>query len=167
LKEIYDEKVLTIVFGKRFAGYKRADLLFYDMDRFNRIANNKERPVQIIFAGKPYPMDYTAIGIFDKIVNICKLYKNCSVLVGYEMHLSKLLKNGSDVWLNVPRLTHEACGTSGMAAAMNGAVNVFRRRRQACQTMNKMPLKPIIYTTCLKRKLSLCIMTILPDGFLL
>jgi glycogen phosphorylase len=122
--EIYDEEVLTIVFGKRFAGYKRADLLFYDMERFNRIANNKERPVQIIFAGKPYPMDYTAIGIFDKIVNIFRLYKNCSVLVGYEMHLSKLLKNGADVWLNVPRLTHEASGTSGMAAAMNGAINV-------------------------------------------
>jgi glycogen phosphorylase len=122
--EIYDEKVMTIVFAKRFAGYKRADMLFYDMERFNRIVNNTERPVQIIWAGKPYPMDYTAIGIFDKIVNITKTYKNCSVLVGYELKLSKLLKNGADVWLNVPRLTHEASGTSGMAAAMNGAINV-------------------------------------------
>jgi starch phosphorylase len=122
--EIYDNKVLTIIFAKRFAGYKRADLLFHDMERFNRIANNKERPVQIIWAGKPYPMDYTAIGVFDKIVNICRSYKNCSVLVGYELMLSKLLKNGADVWLNVPRLTHEASGTSGMAAAMNGAINV-------------------------------------------
>jgi starch phosphorylase len=122
--EIYDEKVLTIVFAKRFAGYKRADLLFYDMDRFNRIVTNTERPVQIIWAGKPYPMDYTAIGIFDKVVNITKTYKNCSVLVGYELNLAKLLKNGADVWLNIPRLTHEASGTSGMAAAMNGAINV-------------------------------------------
>lgn len=122
--EIYDEKVLTIVFAKRFAGYKRADLLFYDMERFNRIVNNTERPVQIIWAGKPYPMDYTAIGIFDKVANITKAYKNCSILVGYELKLSKLLKNGADVWLNVPRLTHEASGTSGMAAAMNGAINV-------------------------------------------
>ncbi len=122
--EIYDEKVLTIVFAKRFTGYKRADLLFYNMERFNSIANSTERPVQIIWAGKPYPMDYTSIGIFDKIVNICKSYKNCSVLVGYELKLSKLLKNGADVWLNVPRLTHEASGTSGMAAAMNGAINV-------------------------------------------
>jgi glycogen phosphorylase len=122
--EIYDVKILTIVFAKRFAGYKRADLLFYDMERFNRIVNNTERPVQIIWAGKPYPMDYTAIGIFDKIVNITKSYKNCSVLVGYELNLSKLLKNGADVWLNIPRLTHEASGTSGMAAAMNGAISV-------------------------------------------
>lgn len=122
--EIYDEKVLTIVFAKRFAGYKRADLLLHDMERFNRIVNNTERPVQIIWAGKPYPMDYIAIGTFDKIVHTCKAYKNCSVLVGYEIKLSKLLKQGADVWLNVPRLTHEASGTSGMAAAMNGAVNV-------------------------------------------
>lgn len=122
--EIYDEKILTIVFAKRFTGYKRADLLFHDMERFNRIVNNTDRPVQIIWAGKPYPMDYPAIGIFDKIVNITKSYKNCSVLVGYELKLSKLLKHGADVWLNVPRLTHEASGTSGMAAAMNGAINV-------------------------------------------
>lgn len=122
--EIYDENILTIVFAKRFTGYKRADLLFYDMERFNRIVNNTERPVQLIWAGKPYPMDYTAIGIFDKIVNITKNYKNCSSLVGYELKLSKLLKNGADVWLNIPRLTHEASGTSGMAAAMNGAINV-------------------------------------------
>jgi starch phosphorylase len=122
--EIYDEKVLTIVFAKRFTGYKRADLLLYNMERFNRIINNTERPVQVIWAGKPYPMDYTAIGTFDRILNICKSYKNCSVLVGYELKLSKLLKHGADVWLNVPRLNHEASGTSGMAAAMNGAINV-------------------------------------------
>lgn len=122
--EIYKEEILTIVFAKRFTGYKRADLLLHDMERFNRIVNNKERPVQLIWAGKPYPMDYTSIGTFDRILNLCKSYKNCSVLVGYELALSKLLKNGADVWLNVPRLTHEASGTSGMAAAMNGAVNV-------------------------------------------
>jgi starch phosphorylase len=122
--EIYDEKICTIVFAKRFAGYKRADLFFHDMERFHKLVTNTERPVQIIWAGKPYPMDYTAIGVFDKIVDISKKYANCSILVGYEMKLSKLLKQGADVWLNVPRLTHEASGTSGMAAAMNGAVNV-------------------------------------------
>ena len=122
--EIYDEKVCTIIFAKRFSGYKRPDLFFHDMERFHRLVTNKERPVQIIWAGKPYPMDYPAIGVFDKIVNICKTYTNCSILVGYEIKLSKLLKQGADVWLNVPRLTHEASGTSGMAAAMNSAVNV-------------------------------------------
>jgi len=122
--EIYDEKICTIIFAKRFAGYKRADLFFHDMERFHRLATNKERPVQIIWAGKPYPMDYAAIGVFDKIVDVCKAYTNCSILVGYELKLSNLLKQGADIWLNVPRVTHEASGTSGMAAAMNGAVNV-------------------------------------------
>ncbi|HET9055757.1 MAG TPA: alpha-glucan family phosphorylase [Chitinophagaceae bacterium] len=122
--EIYDEKILTIVFAKRFGGYKRPELLLNNMDRFHQLVSDKGRPVQIIWAGKPYPMDYTAITLFDKIMNLCKTYTNCSILVGYELKLSKLLKQGADVWLNVPRLTHEASGTSGMSAAMNGAVNV-------------------------------------------
>lgn len=122
--EIYDEKTCTIVFAKRFAGYKRADLLLHDMDRFHTLVTNKERPVQIIWAGKPYPMDYVQIGLFDQIVNICKKYTNCSILIGYELKLSRLLKQGSDIWLNLPRLGHEASGTSGMSAAMNGSINV-------------------------------------------
>ena len=122
--EIYDEKICTIVFAKRFCSYKRPDLLLHDMERFHRLVTNKERPVQIIWAGKPYPMDYAAIGMFDKIVDVCNRYTNCSILVGYELKLSKQLKNGADVWLNLPRVTHEASGTSGMSAAMNGAVNV-------------------------------------------
>ena len=122
--EIYDESVFTLVFAKRFAGYKRADLLLRDMKRFEQLVTNTHTPVQIIWAGKPYPMDYTAIGVFDKIAEISKKYSNCAVLAGYEMSLSKLLKQGSDAWLNVPRLTHEASGTSGMAAAMNGSINI-------------------------------------------
>lgn len=122
--EIFNENTFTIVFAKRFAGYKRPDLLLYDMDRFHKIVSNPDRPVQIIWAGKPYPMDYTEIGVFDRIVNVCKTYPNCSVLVGYELRFSRLLKQGADVWLNVPRLTHEASGTSGMSAAMNGAINM-------------------------------------------
>ena len=122
--EIYDNKIITCVFAKRFAGYKRPDLLLYNPDRFEQIVNNKDRPIQIIWAGKPHPMDFAAIGVFDKIVNICKNYANCSVLVGYEMKMSKMLKHGADVWLNNPRYTHEASGTSGMSAAMNGALNV-------------------------------------------
>jgi starch phosphorylase len=121
--EIYDEKICTIVFAKRFAGYKRPDLFFHNMERFHKLVSDKDRPVQIIWAGKPYPMDYSGIGIFDKIADICKTYTNCSILAGYELKLSRLLKQGSDVWLNTPRLTHEASGTSGMTAAMNGSVN--------------------------------------------
>jgi starch phosphorylase len=122
--EIYDEKILTIVFAKRFTDYKRADLLFHNTERFQRLVSNKDFPVQIIWAGKPYPVDYGSIAIFDKIAHLCKTYSNCAILIGYELRLSKLLKAGADVWLNVPRVTHEASGTSGMAAAMNGAINV-------------------------------------------
>jgi starch phosphorylase len=122
--EIYDDKICTLVFAKRFAGYKRPDLFFHDMERFHRLVTNRQFPVQIIWAGKPYPMDYAAIGVFDKIVDICKTYSNCSILCGYELRLSRLLKAGADLWLNVPRMNHEASGTSGMSAAMNGAVNL-------------------------------------------
>jgi starch phosphorylase len=80
-------------------------------------------PVQIIWAGKPYPMDYNARSMFDNLVHMSKYKKNVAVLVGYELHLSKLLKAGSDVWLNNPRIPREASGTSGMTASMNGSVN--------------------------------------------
>ena len=122
--EIFSQNILTIVFAKRFTDYKRAELLLHDMERFHKLISNKDRPLQIIWAGKPYPMDYTAIGVFDKIVNLCKSTTSCSILTGYELKLSKLLKAGADVWLNVPRLRHEASGTSGMTAAMNGAINM-------------------------------------------
>ncbi|MHA4842856.1 alpha-glucan family phosphorylase [Flavitalea antarctica] len=119
-----DAELLTIVFAKRFAGYKRADLLLRDMDRFEKLVTGKQYPVQIIWAGKPYPGDYPAISIFNRIVELCKRHPNCAILCGYELKLSKLLKNGADIWLNVPRITHEASGTSGMSAAMNGAINL-------------------------------------------
>lgn len=122
--EIFNPNIITIVFAKRFAGYKRADLFFHNMDRFHQLVTNKDRPVQIIWAGKPYPMDYAAIGVFDKIVDLCNTYPNCAILVGYELKLSKVLKLGADVWLNLPRITHEASGTSGITAAMNGAINM-------------------------------------------
>jgi len=122
--EIFDEKICTLVFAKRFTDYKRLDIFFHDMEKFELLITNQKRPLQIIWAGKPYPMDYEAIGIFNKIVELCKSYKNCAILVGYELKLSKLLKGGADIWLNTPRVNHEASGTSGMTAAMNGAVNV-------------------------------------------
>jgi len=122
--EILDPDILTIVFAKRFTGYKRPDLFLQDPDRFYSLLANRNRPVQIIWAGKPYPSDYASIGVFDKIVNMCKEHSNCSVLTNYELKLSKVLKNGADLWLNVPRFGHEASGTSGMSAAMNGAINL-------------------------------------------
>jgi starch phosphorylase len=80
-------------------------------------------PVQLIWAGKPYPEDYTAINIFNEIFWKTKPLANCTILTGYELWISGYLKKGSDVWLNNPRLYHEASGTSGMTAAMNGSIN--------------------------------------------
>lgn len=121
---ILDPDVLTIVWARRFAGYKRADLITRDEERFHWLMTNPELPVQIIWAGKPYPMDYTAISTFNKLVHLSKGYKRAATLVGYELHLSRMLKNGADIWLNTPRVPREASGTSGMSAAMNAAVNL-------------------------------------------
>jgi len=121
--KLFDPGVFTIVWARRFAGYKRAGLLTRDMDRFNRLVNGKKYPVQIIWAGKPYPMDYPAINEFNHLVHLSKGYKNIAVVIGYEIALSKRLKQAADCWLNNPRVPREASGTSGMTAAMNGAVN--------------------------------------------
>ncbi|MGK7393783.1 MAG: alpha-glucan family phosphorylase [Candidatus Cyclobacteriaceae bacterium M3_2C_046] len=122
--KLFREDVLTIVWARRFAEYKRADLITLDNERFEKIVTDKNRPVQIIWAGKPYPMDYNAISMFNRLVHLSKKYKNVAVLVGYELGLSRNLKNGSDVWLNNPRITREASGTSGMTAAMNGSISL-------------------------------------------
>ena len=122
--KLFDSKVFTMVWARRFAGYKRADLLLQDKERFRKLLENKKYPVQIIFAGKPYPVDYAAISTFNNLVEESKNHKNMAVLTGYELSLSKSLKQGSDVWLNNPRVPREASGTSGMTAAMNASVNL-------------------------------------------
>ena len=122
--KLFDSKVFTMVWARRFAGYKRADLLLKDKERFRKLLENKKYPVQIIFAGKPYPVDFAAISTFNNLVEESKNHKNMAVLTGYELSLSKSLKQGSDVWLNNPRVPREASGTSGMTAAMNASVNL-------------------------------------------
>lgn len=122
--KLFDENILTIVWARRFAAYKRANLLLYDYNRFLKMALSKDYPVQIIWAGKPYPEDYNAINIFNEIYWKTKDLPNCTVVTGYELWLSGHLKKGSDVWLNNPKLYHEASGTSGMTAAMNASVNL-------------------------------------------
>lgn len=121
--KILDPKVFTIVWARRFAGYKRADLITRDQERFDALMKNTKYPVQIVWAGKPYPVDYPAINDFNYLVNLSKQYKNVAVCIGYELTLSKRLKQVSDLWLNNPRVPREASGTSGMTAAMNGSVN--------------------------------------------
>jgi len=122
--KMFDPNVLTIVWARRFAEYKRPGLLKYDFERFEKFISNSKYPVQIIWAGKPYPLDSQAINLFNEINHISKEYTNIAVLTGYELNLSMMLKRGADIWLNTPRITREASGTSGMTAAMNGAVNL-------------------------------------------
>ncbi|HEX8326249.1 MAG TPA: alpha-glucan family phosphorylase [Hymenobacter sp.] len=121
---LFDPDVLTIVWARRFAGYKRADLILRHFERFVALAANASRPIQVIWAGKPYPLDQSAIDLFNKIITSTAHLKNCAVLTGYELGLSAALKKGSDIWLNTPRFPREASGTSGMTAAMNASVNL-------------------------------------------
>ena len=121
--KLFDPNVLTIVWARRFAGYKRADLITRNISWFTSLLENTNMPVQIIWAGKPYPLDYSAIGEFNALVHLSKKYRNMAVCVGYELALSKRLKQAADIWLNTPRVPREASGTSGMTAAMNGAIN--------------------------------------------
>jgi starch phosphorylase len=121
--KLFDPNVFTIVWARRFAGYKRAGFIASDIERFEKLVHNKKYPVQIIWAGKPYPVDYPAISEFNQLVHLSKNYGNVAVMIGYELTLSKRLKQAADCWLNNPRVPREASGTSGMTAAMNGAVN--------------------------------------------
>ncbi|PLY05963.1 MAG: alpha-glucan family phosphorylase [Arcobacter sp.] len=122
--KMFDPNILTIVWARRFAEYKRPGLLKYDLERFERMIKNQKHPIQIIWAGKPYPFDTQAINIFNDLNYMARAYKNIAIMVGYELDLSMMLKKGSDIWLNTPRVTREASGTSGMSAAMNGSVNL-------------------------------------------
>ncbi|HHB93990.1 MAG TPA: alpha-glucan family phosphorylase, partial [Campylobacterales bacterium] len=121
--KLFDPDVLTIVWARRFAEYKRPNMLAYDLERFKKLVTNSQKPIQIIWAGKPYPFDMNAIHIFNELNHLSISYSNVAVLLGYELSLSALLKKGSDIWLNTPRVTREASGTSGMTASMNGVIN--------------------------------------------
>lgn len=122
--KMFNPDVLTIVWARRFAEYKRPGLLKRDFTRFKKLLERKERPIQVIWAGKPYPFDTNAVNAFNELIHISHGLKNMAVLVGYELELSRILKKGSDVWLNTPRVSREASGTSGMTASMNGSIHL-------------------------------------------
>ncbi|MFC2073294.1 alpha-glucan family phosphorylase [Campylobacterota bacterium] len=121
--KMFSPDILTLVWARRFAEYKRPGLIKKDFDRFKKLLENKERPVQIIWAGKPYPFDTNAVNTFNELIHISHKMNNMAVLIGYELELSQVLKKGSDVWLNTPRVSREASGTSGMTASMNGSIH--------------------------------------------
>jgi len=122
-----DTEALTVAFARRFATYKRANLLLQDMDRLEAIINNKTRPVQFIFAGKAHPRDDEGKELIKRLFQFAskpEVANRIIFLEDYDMHLARHLLQGADVWLNTPRRPFEACGTSGMKAAINGVLNV-------------------------------------------
>ena len=134
--KLLNPDVFTIVWARRFAGYKRAELLTRDEERFEALLNNPKYPVQIVWAGKPYPVDYPAISDFNSLVHLSKKYNNVAVCVGYELGLSKRLKQASDLWLNNPRVPREASGTSGMTVAKKGSVHFSTQDCWICEFIN-------------------------------
>ena len=122
-----DQDTLTIAFARRFATYKRASLLLHDEKRLESIINNSKYPVQFIFAGKAHPKDNEGKELIKKLFNFAskpEVRDKFVFLEDYDMHLARHLLQGADVWLNTPRRPFEACGTSGMKAAVNGVLNV-------------------------------------------
>jgi len=126
LPSTFDPDALTIGFARRFATYKRADLMLSEPDRLARLLSDGERPLQIVLAGKAHPADEGGKLLIRKIVEFMgdpRSHGRVVFLENYEMSLARDLVQGVDMWLNNPRRPHEASGTSGMKAALNGVVN--------------------------------------------
>lgn len=122
-----NDKALTIGFARRFATYKRAHLLFTDLDRLKALINFPDKPVQLIFAGKAHPADKAGQELIKKIMEISRMPEFMGKIVfveNYDMELARKLVQGVDIWLNTPTRPQEASGTSGEKAVMNGVVNL-------------------------------------------
>jgi glycogen phosphorylase len=120
---LLDPSVLTLGFARRFATYKRADLLFHDPERLEKILNDPGRPVQIIFAGKAHPADDPGKRVLQRVFQAAQDFKmggRIAFVEDYGEQLAQYLVHGVDAWLNNPLPPMEACGTSGMKAALNG-----------------------------------------------
>ena len=124
---LFDPHALTIGFARRFATYKRATLIFRDLNRLERILSDPERPVQLVFAGKAHPADEPGQALITHIHNLSKEPRFAGRILfieDYDMAVGRALTRGVDVWLNNPRRPLEASGTSGQKAAMNGVLNL-------------------------------------------
>ena len=125
--EVLDPNAFTIGFARRFATYKRATLLFRDVERLKRILLNKEMPVQVVIAGKAHPKDQPGKSYIREVVQLSRdpeLWKHVVFVEDYDMKVAREMVQGVDLWLNNPRRGEEACGTSGMKAALNGVLNL-------------------------------------------
>ncbi len=124
--DVINDKALTIGFARRFATYKRANLLFTDLERLSELVNDSKRPVQFIFAGKAHPADAGGQALIKRVVEISKMPEFVGKIIfleNYDMELAKRLVSGVDVWLNTPTRPLEASGTSGQKAELNGVLN--------------------------------------------
>ncbi len=120
---LLDPSVLTLGFARRFATYKRADLIFSDLERLKKLLNDRWRPIQIIFAGKAHPADDPGKRILQRVFSVARdpeIGGRIAFIEGYGEQLAQYMVHGVDVWLNNPLPPMEACGTSGMKAALNG-----------------------------------------------
>jgi glycogen phosphorylase len=127
LGDVLDPDAFTIGFARRFATYKRATLIFRDANRLRKLLTNRERPVQIVIAGKAHPKDHPGKALIREIVQLSRdpeLSKHLVFLEDYDIQVGRELVQGVDLWLNNPRRGEEACGTSGMKAAINGILNL-------------------------------------------
>ena len=127
LESVLSPDALTIGFARRFATYKRAGLIFTDMERISRLLKDKERPIQIIFAGKAHPADRPGQDVIQEIFALSRspqLRGRVFILEDYDIRVARFMVQGVDVWLNTPRRPLEASGTSGMKASANGVVNL-------------------------------------------
>jgi starch phosphorylase len=126
-KHIFDANALTLGFARRFAPYKRPNLLLHDPERLLRILTDPERPVQLIIAGKAHPADQTGQALIQgwtHFIRRTEAGKHVIFLSDYDMLLTGQLVQGVDVWINTPRRPWEACGTSGMKVLVNGGINL-------------------------------------------
>ncbi|MFC1737813.1 alpha-glucan family phosphorylase [Planctomycetota bacterium] len=126
-EEVLDPEALTIGFARRFAAYKRGNLLLKDPKRLVKLLSNAERPVQLVFSGKAHPRDTEGKEIIRQIIHFASHYnvrRRVVFLEDYDSNVARVLVRGVDVWLNNPRRPMEASGTSGMKAAVNGALNM-------------------------------------------
>lgn len=124
---LLDTEVLTIGFCRRFTDYKRGALILYDIERLKKILLEELRPMQIVFSGKAHPNDDRGKQLIQEIYNIARdpaFGGRIAFVEDYDMHLSRYLVQGVDVWLNTPRPLQEASGTSGMKASLNGVPNL-------------------------------------------
>jgi starch phosphorylase len=127
LSEVLDPDVFTIGFARRFATYKRATLLFRDVNRLKKIINNPSMPVQIVIAGKAHPKDHPGKTLIREIVSLSRDPEVSNRLIfveDYSIQVAREMVQGVDLWLNTPRRGEEACGTSGMKASMNGVLSL-------------------------------------------